>query len=119
MLRGGGGSIINIGTVLIDHAVAGVPASAALVTKGGVHALTLSLAAELAADDIRVNAVAPGVIRTPLYGDADVDSFGGLALLNRVGEASEIADAVLYLTRADFVTGQVLRVDGGFVTGRA
>ncbi len=115
----GGGSIVNIGTVLVDHPIAGVPASAALVSKGGVHALTTSLAAELAAEHIRVNAVAPGMIRSPLWGDADVDSFGGVALQNRVGEVDEISDAVLYLATARFVTGHILRVDGGFVTGRS
>ncbi len=119
MRKEGGGAIINIGTVLVDHAMAGLPASAALVSKGGIHALTVSLAAELAAENIRVNAVAPGVIRTPIYGDADVDSFGGVALLNRVGEVNETTDAVMYLATAKFTTGHILRVDGGFVTGRA
>ncbi len=118
MQKEGGGAIVNIGTVLIDHAMAGLPASAALVSKGGIHALTVSLAAELAADNIRVNAVAPGVIRTPIYGDADVDSFGGVALLGRVGEVNETTDAVLYLATARFTTGHILRVDGGYVTGR-
>jgi NAD(P)-dependent dehydrogenase (short-subunit alcohol dehydrogenase family) len=117
--QGGGGSVVNIGTVLIDHSVGGFPASAPLVSKGGVHALTHSLAAELASDGIRVNMVAPGVVRTPLHGDADVDSFGGLAVLNRIGETEEIAEAVLYLLDADFVTGHILPVDGGFVTARA
>jgi NAD(P)-dependent dehydrogenase (short-subunit alcohol dehydrogenase family) len=112
------GSIVNIGTVLIDHAIGGFPASAPLVSKGGVHALTVSLAAELAPYGIRVNAVAPGVIRTPLHGNADVDSFGGVALLNRVGEVDEITQAVLYLADATFTTGHILPVDGGFVTGR-
>jgi len=119
MKQQGGGSIVNIGTVLITHSMAGVPASAALITKGGVHALTTSLASELAADNIRVNAVAPGIIRTPIYGDADVDAFGGVALMNRVGEVQEITEAVIYLTTATFTTGVILPVDGGFVHGRA
>ncbi|MFF3327019.1 SDR family NAD(P)-dependent oxidoreductase [Streptomyces sp. NPDC002889] len=116
--QGRGGSIVNIGTVLVDHALAGFPASAPVMSKGGVHTLTTSLAAELAAEDIRVNLVAPGIIRTPLHTGADVDSFGGIALLNRVGEVSEIAEAVLYLAGAAFITGHALRVDGGHVTGR-
>jgi len=119
MQKEGGGTIVNVGTVLVDHAMAGLPASAALVSKGGIHALTISLAAELAADNIRVNAVAPGVIRTPIYGESDVDSFGGVALLSRVGEVNETTEAVLYLTTANFTTGHILRVDGGYVTGRS
>jgi len=117
--QGGGGSIVNIGTVLIDHALAGLPATAPLVSKGGVHALTTSLAAELAVDGIRVNAVAPGFIRTPIFGDADVDASGRLALLDRVGEVAETTAAVLYLADAEFTTGHILPVDGGFISGRA
>ena len=114
-----GGSIVNIGTVLIAHPSASLPASAALITKGGVHALTTSLACELAADNIRVNAVAPGVIRTPIYGDADVDVLGTSALLNRAGEVNEITDAVLHLANAHYTTGVIMAVDGGYVHGRA
>lgn len=105
--------------MLIDHAVAGIPASAPLVSKGGVHALTKTLAAELASDAIRVNLVAPGMVRTPLHGDTPMDALGEVALLNRVGEAREIGEAVLYAATAEFLTGHVLNLDGGFVTGRA
>lgn len=117
--QGRGGSIVNIGTVLIDHAATSIPSSAALASKGGVHALTTSLAAELAPHGVRVNAVAPGIVRTPLHSGFDVESLGGLALLNRVGESEEIADAVVYLANAEFVTGHILNVDGGYVGGRA
>ncbi|MCY0940772.1 SDR family NAD(P)-dependent oxidoreductase [Streptomyces antarcticus] len=117
--QGRGGSVVNIGTVLVDHAVAGFPASAPVVSKAGVHALTTALSAELAADGIRVNLVAPGIVRTPLHSGSDVDSFGGIALLGRVAEVSEISEAVLYLAGAEFVTGHALRVDGGYVTGRS
>ncbi|MEV6276144.1 SDR family oxidoreductase [Nocardia sp. NPDC051832] len=117
--QGDGGSVVNIGTVLINHALASLPASAALVSKGGVHALTTSLAAELAVHGIRVNAVAPGIIRTPLFGDGDETGSGRLALLNRIGEVSETTSAVLYLADAEFITGHILPVDGGYISGRA
>jgi len=117
--QGKGGSIVNIGTVLIQHPMVGLPATAPLTGKGAIHALTTGLAAELAEFRIRVNTVAPGVIRTPLYGDADVDSFGGIALLNRVGEVREITEAVIHLANAEFTTGVILPVDGGYVGGRA
>ena len=119
MKQQGGGSIVNIGTVLVSHPIGSIPASAAMITKGGVHALTTSLASELAADNIRVNLVAPGMIRTPLWGDANVDDFGGVALLNRVGEVQEITEAVFSLATAGFTTGVILPVDGGYVHGRA
>ena len=81
--------------------------------------MTISLSSELAADNIRVNAVAPGIVRTPIYGEADVDAFGGIALVNRVGEVQEITEVVLHLAAASFTTGVIIPVDGGYVYGRS
>ncbi|HXV81485.1 MAG TPA: SDR family oxidoreductase [Candidatus Binatia bacterium] len=118
VVQGEGGAIINIGTVLVDHAITGFPASAALTSKGAVHALTVSLSAELAPYNIRVNTVVPGVIRTPLHDGASVDDYAGIHPLNRVGEVAEITDAVIYLASATYTTGVILAVDGGYRVGR-
>ncbi len=120
MLKTGGGSIINIGTVLVDHAIAGFPASAPVAIKGGIHALTRQLAAEFGKDNIRVNAIAPGTIRTPLQskiGVDNADSLAGLHLLNRIGEDTDIAEMALHLANSNFITGEIINVDGGHVAG--
>ncbi|MEZ4809937.1 MAG: SDR family oxidoreductase [Allomuricauda sp.] len=122
MLKQGGGSIINIGTVLVEHAIGGFPATAPLTSKGAIHALTRQLAAEFGKQNIRVNTIAPGIIRSPLQGKIgveDADSLAGLHLLNRIGEAHEIAEAAYYLASADFITGETLNVGGGHTVGHA
>lgn len=117
LIEAGGGAVVSIGTVLVEQAMTGLPVSAAMAAKGGVHALTVSLAAELAQHGIRVNAVAPGIVRTPLIG-ADADQHAGIHPLGRIGEPEEIAEAVHYLATAQFVTGSILPVDGGYAHGR-
>lgn len=120
--QGEGGAIVNIGTVLVEHAIDGFPASAPLSSKGAIHALTRQLAAEFGKDKIRVNTIAPGIIRSPLQGKMGVenaDSLAGLHLLNRIGEPEEIAEAAYYLSTAQFVTGDTLNVDGGHTIGHA
>ena len=116
MIAGGGGSIINVGTTLVQQAMTSLPVSAAMASKGGVHALTVSLAAELARHGIRVNTLAPGIIRTPLIDDPD--ALAGIHPLGRVGEVADTTEAALYLARAAFVTGTTLDVDGGYSHGR-
>lgn len=117
MRDAGGGAIINVGAALANQPNAKLPAAAAMASKGGLHALSTSLAVELAPYSIRVNTLAPGIIRTPLIG-ASADSLASMHPLNRVGEARDTTEAVLYLASAGFVTGTTLEVDGGYSHGR-
>lgn len=122
MLKQGDGSIINIGTVLVDHAINGFPATAPISSKGGIHAFTKQLAAEFGKSNIRVNAIAPGIIRSPLQAKTGVDnadSLAGLHLLNRIGETSDVAKLALYLAESNFMTGEIINLDGGHVAGHS
>lgn len=122
MLQQGEGSIINIGTVLVDHAIDGFPATAPISSKGGIHAFTRQLAAEFGKNNIRVNAIAPGIIRSPLQAKTGVDnadSLAGLHLLNRIGETDDVAQLALYLAESNFVTGEIINLDGGHVAGHS
>jgi NAD(P)-dependent dehydrogenase (short-subunit alcohol dehydrogenase family) len=112
-----GGHIVNVSTSLVDQATTAAPSVLASLTKGGLNAATKSLAVEYATRGIRVNAVALGIIRTPMHSD---DEYEGLVQLNpqkRIGEQSDVVDAVLYLEDAGFVTGEILHVDGGQAAG--
>lgn len=117
-----GGSVINIGTVLVDHAIGGFPATAPLTSKAGIHALTKQLAAEFGKANIRVNTIAPGIIRSPLQGKMGIDNADGLAglhLLNRIGEGIDIAEMAYHLATSNFITGATINVDGGYVAGHS
>lgn len=120
MINQQNGSIINIGTVLVEHAISGFPATAPITSKGAIHSLTRQLAAEFGKDNIKVNTIAPGIIRSPLQskmGIEDADSLAGLHLLNRIGEAGEIAEAAYYLATSNFITGETINVAGGHTVG--
>jgi NAD(P)-dependent dehydrogenase (short-subunit alcohol dehydrogenase family) len=110
MVAQGAGHVVNITASLVEHADSGSPSALAALTKGGLDAVTRSLATEYAARGVRVNAVAPGVIRT------QSTSYEGLAD-RRIGEIGDVVDAVLYLERATFVTGETIHVDGGRAAG--
>lgn len=118
MLKQGSGHIVNITTSLTDQPISGVPAALASLTKGGLNSVTKGLAIEFAEKGIRVNAVSPGIIKTPMHGAETHEFLKGLHPMKRMGEVSEIAEAVLYLDNAAFVTGEILHVDGGSHAGR-
>jgi NAD(P)-dependent dehydrogenase (short-subunit alcohol dehydrogenase family) len=109
----GSGHVVQITTSLVDQPIAGVPAVLASLTKGGLNAATKGLAIEYAKRGIRVNAVSPGVIKSPMHPPETHEFLGGLHPVGRMGEMSDIVDAVLYLENAAFITGEILHVDGG------
>jgi NAD(P)-dependent dehydrogenase (short-subunit alcohol dehydrogenase family) len=113
MLKQRSGHIVNVTTSLVDQPIAGVPAAMASLTKGGLDAVTRGLAIEYADKGIRVNAVSPGIIKTPMHAEETHAALAKLHPMQRLGEVQEIVDAVLYLDSAAFVTGEVLHVDGG------
>ena len=117
MVRQGAGHVVNISTSLVDHADAARPSALPALTKGGLVAVTRSLAIEYASRGVRVNAVSLGVIKTPAHDPASYDGLAGLHPLGRVGEVDDVVDAILYLERAPFVTGETLHVDGGQAAG--
>ncbi|MBO9557495.1 MAG: SDR family oxidoreductase [Caulobacter sp.] len=117
MLKQGSGHIVSITTSLTDHANANVPSVLASLTKGGVNSATKSLAIELADKGVRVNAVSPGVIKTPMHAPETHAFLAGLHPVGRLGEIRDVVEAVLYLETAGFVTGEILHVDGGQSAG--
>ena len=117
MVEQGSGHVVNITTSLVDHANSTSPSALASLTKGGLAAVTRSLATEYASRGVRVNAVALGVIKTPAHDPSSYAGMAGLHPLGRLGETSDVVDAILYLEKATFVTGETLHVDGGLAAG--
>ena len=111
------GHVVNITTSLVDHARVSSPSALASLTKGGLDAVTRSLATEFAARGVRVNAIAPGVVKTPTTTDADYDELAAQHPLGRMAEIGDIVQGVIYLEQATFVTGETLHIDGGQAAG--
>ena len=116
--QGTGGSVTSITTSLVENPIAGVSVSIPMITKGGLNAVTRSLASEYAKNHIRFNAVAPGIVDTPLHKNDPKDFLKSLSPMGTISEPKDIAEAVVYLTEAGHVTGEVLHVDDGAHVGR-
>ena len=117
MLKQGSGHIVSITTSLTDQATSSVPTALANLTKGGINSATKALAIEYATKGIRVNAVSPGIIKTPMHAPETHEFLANLHPMKKMGEVRDITDAVLYLENAPFVTGEILHVDGGQSAG--
>jgi NAD(P)-dependent dehydrogenase (short-subunit alcohol dehydrogenase family) len=113
-----GGSVVTITAALVDNPIAGVTASVPMITKGGLEAVTRSLATEYATEKIRFNAVAPGAVDTPLHKDNPKDFLKTLSPMGTISDVKDIVEAVVYLTEARQVTAEVLHVDGGAHSGK-
>lgn len=118
MLKQKSGNVVTISAALADQPIMGVNGSVPMIIKGGLNTVTKSLAIEYAKEGIRFNAVAPGVVDTPLHKDSPKDALTVLQPMGKMVHVKDIVDAVLYLSRADQVTGEILHVDGGSHAGR-
>ncbi len=116
LVQRSGGSIVCITSAMVENPIAGVNASLAMVTKGGLEAITRSLAMEYAKERIRFNAVAPGIVDTPMHVDDPKDFLRTLSPMGEISEIADIVDAIVYLMEARHVTGEVLHVDAGCTT---
>jgi NAD(P)-dependent dehydrogenase (short-subunit alcohol dehydrogenase family) len=117
MLASGGGHVVNITTTLVDYADSSTPSLLASLTKGGIAAATRSLAIEYARRGIRVNAVSPGVIQTPIHPAKEYEALGALQPIGHVGQVSDIVKGILFLESSPFITGEIVHIDGGQIAG--
>ena len=118
MLTRGGGHVVNITTTLADYADSSVPSVLTSLTKGGLASATKSLAVEYGSRGIRVNAVSPGIIQTPMHPADSYDELGDrLPPLGRVGQVSDVVDGILFLEASPYITGEILHIDGGQIAG--
>ena len=113
-----GGSVTCVTTAMVEHPIAGVNASMVMVTKGGLEAITRSLSLEYAKEGIRFNAVAPGIVDTPMHANDSKEFLKGLSPMGEISDVADIVDAIVYLTEARHVTGEVLHVDAGAHNGK-
>jgi NAD(P)-dependent dehydrogenase (short-subunit alcohol dehydrogenase family) len=113
-----GGSVTAITTALVEHPIAGVNASVPMITKGGLEAITRSLAMEYAKDGIRFNAVAPGIVDTPMHATDPHEFLKSLSPMGMISDVDDIVEAIVYLTEARHVTGEMLHVDAGAHNGK-
>jgi NAD(P)-dependent dehydrogenase (short-subunit alcohol dehydrogenase family) len=118
LAQNGGGSVTCVTSAMVEHPIAGIYASLSMVTKGGLEAITRSLAMEYAKEGIRFNAVAPGVVNTPMHVNDSKEFLESLSPMGQISDVADIVGAIVYLTEARHVTGEVLHVDAGAHNGK-